>query len=126
MFKVLAIAALVLAAQDSGQWQDFGADADGAHVSVNLDSIEAGEQGPEAMVRLRYARAQADGATQADIRSVFDCRARSVKRYLMGELDARGQIIARSDEGQQMAAVRAAANTPLGQVLDLVCATAAG
>jgi hypothetical protein len=126
MLKVLAIAALTLTAQEPGQWQDFGAGPDGTRLAVNLDSIEAGEQGPEAMVRVRYARPQADGATQADIRTVFDCQARRVKRYLMGQTDARGQIVARSDEGQQMEAVPAPANSALGKVLDLVCATAEG
>lgn len=126
MLIVIGMAALAMAAQDSGQWQDFGAGPDGARVSLNLDSVESGDQGPEAMVRVLYARPAAGGAMQADIRSVFDCSGRSVSRFLMGQLNASGEIVARTDEGEPMEAVRAPAGTPLGKVLDLVCEMAAG
>ena len=98
MFKVLAIAAVALAAQDAGQWQDFGAGRDGVRVSVNLDSIETGTNGPEAMIRLRYPRPIAHNVTQADVRGVFDCSSRRVQRFLMNELTASGEIMARSDD----------------------------
>jgi hypothetical protein len=124
--SVLVLAILGLVAQDPGQWQDFGAGADGARVSLNLDSVESAEQGPEAMVRVRFARPAADGAVQIDYRSVFDCSARSVARFQMGELTATGEIVARSDEGLRAASVQAPAGTPMGKVLDLVCSMAAG
>src|SRR5215217_3319188 len=124
MLSVMAIAALAMAVQDPGQWQDFGAGADGARIALNLDSVESGADGPEAMVRLRFARPQAGGAAQADFRAVFNCASRMVTRLRMGELDARGQIISRDDNGERMPAVRAAAGTPMGEVLDLVCSMA--
>ena len=126
MLSVMTVAALAMAMQDPGQWQDFGAGSDGARISLNLDSVESGADGPEAMVRLRYARPQGDGAAQADFRAVFNCTSRMVTRLRMGELDARGQIISRDDNGERMPAVRAAAGTPMGEVLDLVCSMANG
>ena len=126
MLSVMAVAALAMAVQDPGQWQDFGAGADGARIALNLDSVESGTDGPEAMVRLRYARPQADGAAQADFRTVFNCGSRMVTRLRMGELDARGQIISRDDNGERMPAVPAPAGTPMGEVLDLVCSMANG
>ncbi len=122
----LVVAMLGLVAQDPGQWQDFGADANGARVSLNVDSIETAEQGPEAMVRVRFARPAADGAVQIDYRSVFDCSARTVARFQMGELAADGAIVARTDEGLRVAPVQAAAGSPMGKVLDLVCSMAGG
>jgi hypothetical protein len=126
MLGLIGLAALAMAAQDPGQWQDFGAGPDGTRVSLNLDSVESGADGPEAMVRVRYARPMAGRAIQADIRSVFDCSGRNVRRFLMGQLSASGEIVARTDEGERMEPVRAPAGTPLGQVLDLVCEMAAG
>ena len=120
----LMLALVGLAAQDAGQWQDFGAGADGARVSLNLDSVETSAQGPEAMVRVRFARPAADGAVQIDYRSVFNCSARTVTRFQMGELAANGEIVARTDEGLRTAPVQAAAGTPMGEVLDLVCSMA--
>jgi len=126
MLSVLAVAALAMAAQDPGQWQDFGAGADGARIALNLDSVESGADGPEAMVRLRYPRPQAGGAAQADFRIVLNCSSRMVTRLRMGEIDARGQIISRDDNGERMPAVTAPAGTPMGEVLDLVCSMANG
>ena len=126
MLSVMAAVALAAAVQDPGQWQDFGAGRDGVRVAVNLDSIETGAQGPEAMFRLRYPRPIARNVTQTDVRGVFECSSRRVRRFLMNELTSTGEIMARSDEGEPMEAVTAAAGTPMGEVLDLVCATATG
>lgn len=121
MVSIFALAALLAAAQDPGQWQDFGTAPDGTSVSLNLDSVETGADGPEAMVRVRYARAGAGGAAQADYRTMFNCSARTATRLRMGELDASGQIVSRTDEGERVASVQAPAGTPMGKVLDLVC-----
>ena len=123
-----------VAITDSGEvrWRSFVARAPSVIVAgssvrgVNLDSIETGTNGPEAMIRLRYPRPIAHNVTQADVRGVFDCSSRRVQRFLMNELTATGEIMARSDQGEPMEAVTATANTPMGQVLDLVCATATG
>jgi|GEM_PF-6198028 len=125
MLSVLA-AMLALAAQDPGQWQDFGAGANGEKVSLNLDSIETGADGPEAVVRVRYARPAANRAVTADYRSAFNCQARTAARLLMGERDARDEIVSRNDEGERVAPVQAPAGTPWGKVLDEVCAQAGG
>jgi hypothetical protein len=126
MLSLVAWAALGLAIQDPGQWQDFGAGPDGARVSLNLDSVESGAEGPEAMVRVRYARPAAGGAVQADYRTIFNCSARSAIRLRMGELDATGAIVSRTDEGERMPPMQAPAGTPMGAVLDLVCEMAGG
>ncbi len=125
MLSVLA-ALLALAAQDPGQWQDFGAAANGEKVSLNLDSIETGAEGPEAVVRVRYARPAANRAVTADFRSVFNCSARSATRLLMGERDAADEIVSRNDEGERAPPVQAPAGTAWGKVLDEVCAQAGG
>lgn len=124
MLAVLAMAAFAMSAQVEGQWQDFGAGADGVGISVNLDSIERGEQGAEAMVRMRHARPQAGGARQSDVVSRFDCATRTVTRLRMVQLGAEGQVIDRPEFAEQMAPVQAAAGTPMGEVLDLVCSIA--
>ena len=123
MLSVLA-AMLAMAAQDPGQWQDFGKAADGEAVSLNLDSIETGAEGPEAVVRVRYARPAANRAVSADYRSVFDCAGRTATRLRMGERDAADEIVSRNDEGERVAPVRAPVGTPWGKVLDEVCAQA--
>jgi sensor domain CHASE-containing protein len=125
MLSVLA-ALLALAGQDPGQWQDFGAAADGEKVALNLDSIETGAEGPEAVVRVSYPRAAANRAVNADYRSVFNCQARTATRLRMGERDAAGEIVSRDDEGQRVPPVQAPAGTPWGKVLDEVCAQAGG
>lgn len=124
MLNVVVAAALALLAQDPAQWQDFGTDADGARVSLNVDSVETGADGPEAMVRVRYARPGAGGAAQADYRTIFDCAARTADRLRTGELDAAGEIVSRTDAGERMPQVHAAVGTPMGKVLDLVCSMA--
>lgn len=125
MLSVLA-ALLALAVQDPGQWQDFGGAADGEKVALNLDSIETGAEGPEAVVRVRYARAAANRAVTADYRSVFNCQARTAARLLMGERDAANEIVSRNDDGERVAPVQAPAGTAWGKVLDEVCAQAGG
>ena len=126
MLTIFAAALLAMAAQDSGQWQDFGAGADGVRVRVNLDSIAPGTQGPEAMVRMSYARPPAGRAAQSDYRSIFDCTARRVARMRMVDLDAQGAVTWRDENGQPAEPLDAPAGTPLGQVLDLVCEIATG
>lgn len=124
MVSVLIAAALVFAAQaqdDPSVWQDFGRDGDGAMVMLNPDTVVTGEAGPEAMVRVRRARAGANGAVLADYETVFNCTSRSATRKLMGERDAAGIIVSRNDEGTPMPAITAAAGTPMGRVLDAVC-----
>lgn len=129
MVSVLAMIAAMTAMQpndDPSVWQTIGRDADGSTILLNPDTVITGENGPEAMVRVRRARAAANGAVLADYESVFNCSARSVTRKLMGERNAAGIIVSRDDEGVPAAPVRAAAGTPMGQVLDQVCAMAAG
>ncbi len=127
MLSVLA-GLLVLAAQDAApdvaQWQDFGASADGEKVALNLDSIITGAEGPEAMVRVRYARAAANGAVAVDYLSTFDCTNRSAARLRMGERDAKNEIVSRDDVGERVAPVQAPAGTPWGKALDEVCSQA--
>ena len=53
MLHLIGLAALLFAAQGAEQWQDFGAGPDGVRLAVNLDSIEHGTEGAEAMVRMR-------------------------------------------------------------------------
>jgi len=125
MLSLLA-AMLALAVQDPGQWQDFGASANGEKVALNLDSIETGAEGPEAVVRVRYARAAANRAVSADYRSVFNCQARTASRLRMGEHDAANEIVSRNDDGERVPPVEAPAGTPWGKVLDEVCAQAGG
>src|SRR4028118_1934754 len=62
MLSVMVAGMLAVAAQDPGQWQDFGGAPGGESVSLNLDSIETGVEGPEAGVRGRCARAGAGRA----------------------------------------------------------------
>jgi hypothetical protein len=126
MLSVIVASLLAVAAQDPGQWQDFGASPDGEIVSLNLDSIETGTEGPEAVVRVRYARSAANGAVKADYRSAFNCQARTAARLLMGERDAKDEIVSRNDEGERVPPVTAAAGTAWGKVLDEVCAQAGG
>ena len=126
MLSVMVAAMLAVAAQDPGQWQDFGAAPDGELVSLNLDSIETGAEGPEAVVRVRYGRAAANGAVTADYRSAFNCQARTAARLLMGERDAKDEIVSRNDEGERVPPVAAPAGTAWGKVLDEVCAQAGG
>jgi hypothetical protein len=126
MLSFVVAGMLAVAAQDPGQWQDFGAASDGELVSLNLDSIETGAEGPEAVVRVRYARAAANGAVTADYRSAFNCRARTAARLLMGERDAKDEIVSRNDEGERVPPVAAAAGSAWGKVLDEVCAQAGG
>jgi len=117
--------ALVAQPQDDPSvWQPFGRGADGATVLLNPDTVITGETGPEAMVRVRYARANASRAVLADYQTVFNCSARSATRKLMGERDAGGEIVSRNDEGTPMPAINAPAGTPMGNVLDAVCALA--
>jgi hypothetical protein len=123
--SLVVLALLGLVAQDPGQWQDFGKGPDGAGVALNVDSVITGEKGPEAMVRVRYARATAQGAAQGDYLTTFNCTARTATRLLMGERDAAGEIVSRYDEGTPAAPVQAPAGTPMGQVLDQVCEMAA-
>lgn len=120
------LAALILIGQDPGQWQNFGAPGNGVNVLLNLDSIQAGADGPEAMLRFRVTRPSAGEAAQTDYRAIFNCSGRTVTRLRMGELDANGQIVSRTDEGERMPPLQAAAGTPLGNALDLVCEMAAG
>lgn len=112
------------AVQVEGQWQEFGRGADGVAVAVNLDSIERGTEGAEAMVRWRYPRADRSGASEADTLSRFDCGGRTVTRLRLVEHNAGGAVVDRVDEGERMTPVRAAAGTPIGRVLDLVCSIA--
>ena len=125
MLSLLA-AMLALAVQDPGQWQDFGASPNGEKVALNLDSIETGAEGPEAVVRVLYARAAANRAVSADYRSVFNCQARTASRLRMGEHDAANEIVSRNDDGERVPPVEAPAGTPWGKVLDEVCAQAGG
>jgi hypothetical protein len=125
MLKLVAVAALSLAMQGPEDWQDFGVDREGVHVAVNLASVENGTDGPEAMVRLRYPHPIARNATQVDFRGVFNCQTRRIQRRLLNELSATGEITVRSDNGQAMDPVTATAGTPMGRVLDMVCATTA-
>ena len=125
MLTIFAIAAaLAMTAQDAGQWQDFGAGPDGVAVSVNIDSIERGAEGAEAMVRLRTPRATGTNAVQSDILFSFDCSSRRATRRLYVEHRANGEISARSTDGEPMAPVEVAANTPLDQVRELACSLA--
>lgn len=126
MLSVVAAAVLAMAAQDPGEWQDFGAAADGEQVALNLDTIITVAEGPEAMVRVRYAKPAANGAVTADYRSQFDCQARTASRLRMGERDAAGEIVSRNDEGERAPPIQAPAGTPWGEVLDEVCAQAGG
>jgi hypothetical protein len=126
MLSVILGGMLAVAAQDPGQWMDFGAAPDGERVSLNLDSIETGAEGPQAVVRVRYKRAGANGAVTADYRSAFNCKARSAARLLMGERDAKDEIVSRNDEGERAPPVAAPAGTAWGKVLDEVCAQAGG
>ena len=87
MLTIFAMAAaLAMTAQDAGQWQDFGAGPDGVAVSVNIDSIERGAEGAEAMVRLRMPRATGTNAVQSDILFSFDCAGRRGQRALSGAI----------------------------------------
>jgi hypothetical protein len=127
MLSIIGLAALAMAAQpqdDPSVWQDFGRDAQGATVLLNPDTVITGESGPEAMVRVRFARAAAGGAVLADYQTVFNCSARSATRRLMGERDGRGEIVSRNDEGAPMPPISAPANSPMGKVLDAVCSMA--
>ena len=128
MLSILALAAALVAQpqDDPSVWQDFGRSAEGASVLLNPDTVITGETGPEAMVRVRYARAGAGGAVLADYQTVFNCSARTATRKLMGERDGRGEIVSRNDEGRPMPSISAPANTPMGKVLDAVCALAGG
>jgi hypothetical protein len=128
MLSVLALAAAMMAQpqDDPSVWQPFGRGADGATVLLNPDTVITGDAGPEAMVRVRYARAGAGGAVLADYQTVFNCSARTATRKLMGERDASGEIVSRNDEGTPMPPVAAPAGTPMGRVLDAVCELAAG
>jgi hypothetical protein len=124
--KMLSMFALIAALlsqpqDDPGVWQDFGPSADGTRVLLNPDTVIGGEAGPEAMVRVRYARAGAGGAVLADYQTKFNCAARTATRELMGERDASGEIVSRHDEGESAPPITAAAGTPMGRVLDLVC-----
>ncbi len=123
------VVAMVLLAQpndDPGVWQTIGRDADGTTILLNPDTVTSGENGPEAIVRIRYARAGAGGAVLADYQTAFNCSARSATRRLMGERDASGEIVSRHDEGERAPSVTAAAGTPMGRVLDQVCEMTAG
>ena len=125
MLTIFAMAAaLALGAQDAGEWQDFGAGPDGVRVSVNVDSIERGAEGAEAMVRLRQPGATGTGAVQSDILFSFDCAGRRATRRLYVEHRANGEISARSDNGEPMPPIEVAANTPLDQVRELACSIA--
>ena len=124
MLELFAIAALALAAQDAGQWQDLGAGPDGVAVSVNIDSIERGAEGAEAMVRLRQPRAAGAAAVQSDILFSFDCAGRRASRRLYVEHFASGEISARSDNGEPMPPVEVATGTPLDEVRELACSIA--
>jgi len=121
MVSVLVLAALLAAGQDNGEWQDFGKEADGSVVLLNPDTVFTGGAGPEAMIRVRYARTAANKAVTADYRTTFNCSARTASRLRMGERDASGEIVSRNDEGEPMPSVQAPAGTPMGKVLDLVC-----
>ena len=125
MLTIFAIAAaLSMTAQDAGEWQDFGAGPDGVAVSVNIDSIERGAQGAEAMVRLRQPRATGTTAVQSDILFSFDCAGRRASRRLYVEHFASGEISARSTDGEPMPPIDVAANTPLDRVRELACSIA--
>ena len=125
MLTIFAMtAALAAAAQDAGEWQDFGAGPDGVAVSVNIDSIERGAQGAEAMVRLRSPQATGTNAVQSDILVSFDCASRRATRRLYVEHRANGEISARSTDGEPMPPVEVPANTPLDQVRELACSLA--
>ena len=125
MLTIFAIAAALAATgQTAGEWQDFGAGPDGVAVSVNIDSIERGAQGAEAMVRLRQPRATGTTAVQSDILFSFDCASRRATRRLYVEHFASGEISARSTDGEPMPPVEVAANTPLDQVRELACSIA--
>lgn len=128
MLSVFAMVAAMLAQpnDDPSVWQSIGRQADGSTVLLNPDTITTGENGPEAMVRIRYARAGAGGAVLADYRTAFNCSARSATRELMGERDASGEIVSRHDEGERAPPVQAPAGTPMGRVLDQVCEMTAG
>jgi hypothetical protein len=118
------LALMAVAVQDAGQWQDFGTGPDGIGIALNLDSIEAGAAGAEAVVRMRYPATQAGGARDADVVTRFSCGDRLVTRLRLVEHGAQGQVVSRPEEAEQMAPVRAAAGTPMGEVLDLVCSMA--
>lgn len=123
MLSIFALAAALLAQpqDDPSVWQDFGRDAQGAAVLLNPDTVITGDAGPEAMVRVRFARASAGGAVLADYQTVFNCSSRTATRKLMGERDGRGEIVSRNDEGTPMPPVNAPAGSPMGNVLDAVC-----
>ncbi|HEY0116400.1 MAG TPA: hypothetical protein VGB54_11815 [Allosphingosinicella sp.] len=122
----LTLAMIAQPQDDPSVWQDFGRDAQGATILLNPDTVITGDAGPEAMVRVRRARPAANGAVFADYETVFNCSARSATRKLMGERDGRGEIVSRNDEGTPMPPVSAPANSPMGKVLDAVCALASG
>ena len=126
MLVGLVMAALALSAQVEGQWQDFGAGPDGVGIAVNLDSIEAGEVGAEAVVRMRHPRAPAGGAAQSDVVTRFSCSDRMVTRLRLVQFGAQGQVVNRPEQAERMEPVRAPAGTPMGEVLDLVCSLAQG
>jgi len=125
MVSVLALAAVLMVAQDASEWQDYGKERDGSVVMLNPDTVITGGEGPEAMVRVRYAKASANKAVLADYRTTFNCTARTATRLRMGERDSTGEIVSRDDEGVPMPAVSAPAGTPMGKVLDAVCELAA-
>lgn len=123
MLHLIGLAALA-ALQVEGQWQDFGTGPDGVGIAVNLDSIERGDAGAEAMLRYRYARAAAGGASQADAHTRFDCAGRTATRLRLVQLDAQGRVVDRPEFGQPMAPVSVASGTPMAQVMELVCSIA--
>lgn len=123
---LIALALIGMSLQVEGQWQDFGTGPDGVGIAVNLDSIESGEGGAEAVVRMRHARAQAGGAAQTDVVTRFSCADRMVTRLRLVEFGAGGQVTHRPEQAERMEPVRAAAGTPMGEVLDLVCSMANG
>jgi hypothetical protein len=124
MVSVLVLAGLLAFAQDS-EWHEFGKQSDGSVVLLNPDTVMTGGEGPEAMVRVRYARPAANKAVTADYRTTFNCTARTATRLRMGERDATGEIVSRDDEGVPMPAVNAPSGTAMGKLLDAVCEIAA-
>ena len=125
MLNWVVVATLALAMQGPEDWELVGTDSAGVRVSVNSGSILLGADGPEAMVRLHYPRPIARNVSQADVRAVFNCQTRRVTRTRLNELSATGEIVERNDDGDRMEAVTATAGTPMGRLLDRVCATTA-
>lgn len=126
MSSVIAFAMLAALQTDvpQGQWQDFGTDAEGLAVSVNIDSVELAPEGARAIVRLRRPGATGRQVGQSDVQFSFDCSGRTAQRRVVAEQYANGEAAARADEGEPLPPVEIAAGTPLDEVRELACSIA--